>query len=178
MAAVWCGLRQRLTCVDVRSVRNSLQLKRFYGLVNRKWGSLYGVRLDHRDLKTPLKNLFLVPSEKLAIAVAQEWEDQEEYIETHYMHLVCVCVCVCVTDTRANVLSVCLMCVCTHYIWSQVCQSGLRRPGPSTATGMGASNHMVQQQVWYDSEYISRFTASANFRSRLLQSNCLLGAIE
>lgn len=54
-------------------------------------GSLYGVRLDHRDLKTPLKNLFLVPSEKLAIAVAQEWEDQEEYIETHYMHLTHLC---------------------------------------------------------------------------------------
>ena len=45
--------------------------------------------LDHRKLKTPLRNLFLVPSKPLAAAVAQEWQDQQEFIQPTFMHLVC-----------------------------------------------------------------------------------------
>ena len=52
-------------------------------------GGVFGVSLDHRKLKTPLRNLFLVPSKPLAAAVAQEWEDQQEFIQPTFMHLVC-----------------------------------------------------------------------------------------
>ncbi len=49
----------------------------------------YGVRLDHRSLRTPLRKVFCVPSQSLAMAVAQEWRTQSSTIEPALMHLVC-----------------------------------------------------------------------------------------
>ena len=46
------------------------------------------MNLDKRKLKTPLGKLFQVPSEALALAVAQEWNSQKEFIKRHNMHLV------------------------------------------------------------------------------------------
>ena len=48
----------------------------------------YGVQLDHRRLRTPLRNLLIVPSRPLALAIAQEWSGQERLIQPPLMHLV------------------------------------------------------------------------------------------
>ena len=55
----------------------------------------YGVQLDHRKLRTPQRQLLLVPTKSLAQAVAQEWESQDSRLQTSLLHLVKVCVCVC-----------------------------------------------------------------------------------
>ena len=52
---------------------------------------LYGVKLDHRNLRTPLKKVFLVPSEGLALAVAEEWQGQEKIVRPSLMHLTSLC---------------------------------------------------------------------------------------
>lgn len=46
------------------------------------------MQLDHRSLRTPLRQLFLVPSEPLALAVAQEWDSQGQTLQPALMHLV------------------------------------------------------------------------------------------
>lgn len=48
----------------------------------------FEINLDHRKLKTPQAKLFTVPSEALAIAVATEWESQQDTIKSYTMHLV------------------------------------------------------------------------------------------
>lgn len=59
----------------------------------------YGVKLDQRNLRTPLRQVFVVPSEALALAVAQEWEAQESFVQPPLMHLV--------SATLVALLSVC-----------------------------------------------------------------------
>ena len=51
-------------------------------------GGWFGVKLDHRNLRTPLRKVFSVPTEGLAIAVCHEWEAQAKYIQPSLMHLV------------------------------------------------------------------------------------------
>ena len=48
----------------------------------------YGVMLDHRHLHTPLRRKFVIPSEPLALAVAQEWNAQGTFVQPQLMHLV------------------------------------------------------------------------------------------
>ena len=48
----------------------------------------YGVMLDHRHLRTPLRRKFVIPSEPLALAVAQEWNAQGTFVQPQLMHLV------------------------------------------------------------------------------------------
>ena len=48
----------------------------------------YGVMLDHRHLRTPLRRKFVLPSEPLALAVAQEWNAQGTFVQPQLMHLV------------------------------------------------------------------------------------------
>ena len=48
----------------------------------------YGVQLDHRHLRTPLRKMFAVPTEPLALAVAQEWNCQGSFVQPTLMHLV------------------------------------------------------------------------------------------
>ena len=68
--------------------------KRFYKLVKvceaavgADAGKAYEIILDHRKLKTPGGNLFVVNSEKLAQLVAQEWRSQTYTIKLTTMHL-------------------------------------------------------------------------------------------
>jgi ATP synthase F1 complex assembly factor 2 len=51
----------------------------------------FGVQLDHRKLRTPQRKLFLVPTESLALAVAQEWEAQDSILQPSLMHLTSLC---------------------------------------------------------------------------------------
>ena len=64
--------------------------KRFYKNVSiSQIGSTkFEINLDKRKLRTPLGNIFTVPTEPLAIAVATEWDAQKEIIKQHSMHLV------------------------------------------------------------------------------------------
>ena len=48
----------------------------------------FEINLDHRKLRTPQGKLFTVPSEALAIAVATEWDSQQDTIKMYTMHLV------------------------------------------------------------------------------------------
>ncbi len=54
----------------------------------------YGVRLDQRNLRTPLRKVFSVPTKSLALAVAQEWQSQGSVIQAPLMHLVSTCTCI------------------------------------------------------------------------------------
>lgn len=74
----------------------SPERKRFYKNVSvykeeRGSREVYGVKLDHRLLRTPLRHVFLVPSEPLALAVAQEWDSQEGLVQLPLMHLTALC---------------------------------------------------------------------------------------
>lgn len=51
----------------------------------------YGVKLDHKFLRTPLRQPFLVPTEALALAVSEEWQVQEDMVQTSLMHLTALC---------------------------------------------------------------------------------------
>uniref|UniRef100_G1LEM4 ATP synthase mitochondrial F1 complex assembly factor 2 n=1 Tax=Ailuropoda melanoleuca TaxID=9646 RepID=G1LEM4_AILME len=51
----------------------------------------FEINLDHRKLKTPQAKLFTVPSEALAIAVATEWDSQQDTIKFYTMHLTTLC---------------------------------------------------------------------------------------
>ncbi|XP_054992905.1 ATP synthase mitochondrial F1 complex assembly factor 2 isoform X3 [Sorex araneus] len=66
--------------------------KRFYQNVSITQGEGgFEINLDHRKLKTPQAKLFTVPSEALAIAVATEWDAQQDTIKFYTMHLVTLC---------------------------------------------------------------------------------------
>lgn len=63
-------------------------MKRFYksvGIAEEENG--FSVRLDNRPVKTPAKNLLLLPNGPLADAVAAEWDAQSEDIDAHSMRL-------------------------------------------------------------------------------------------
>ena len=53
--------------------------------VDQGW---FEVNLDTRKLRTPKGNLFKVPSESLAMAVATEWNSQKDIVKRTSMHLV------------------------------------------------------------------------------------------
>ncbi|XP_069917750.1 ATP synthase mitochondrial F1 complex assembly factor 2 isoform X6 [Oryctolagus cuniculus] len=66
--------------------------KRFYQNVSISQGEGgFEINLDHRKLKTPQAKFFTVPSEALAIAVATEWESQQDTIKSYTMHLTTLC---------------------------------------------------------------------------------------
>ena len=46
------------------------------------------IYIDQRKLKTPMGNVFQVPNEALALAVAAEWNGQKEKIKRQFMHIV------------------------------------------------------------------------------------------
>nr|XP_058904879.1 ATP synthase mitochondrial F1 complex assembly factor 2 isoform X3 [Kogia breviceps] len=66
--------------------------KRFYQNVSITQGEGgFEINLDHRKLRTPQAKLFTVPSEALAVAVATEWDSQQDTIKTYTMHLTTLC---------------------------------------------------------------------------------------
>lgn len=54
-------------------------------------GKEYGVSLDRSALRTPLRKLFIVPCEELAVSVVQEWSRQDDVIRPSLMHLTSLC---------------------------------------------------------------------------------------
>lgn len=59
--------------------------KRFYKLVSISADN--GILLDGRTVKTPLKNVLVMPNERLAEAVAVEWRAQDKLINPAFMPL-------------------------------------------------------------------------------------------
>ena len=63
-------------------------MKRFYQSVEvTEAGSQYGVMLDHKTIRTPAKQILLLPTRQLANAVAEEWNVQDTKIDTAQMPL-------------------------------------------------------------------------------------------
>lgn len=60
--------------------------RRFYETVSvANTGDGFGVRLDAHELKTPAKKPLIVPTHRLAQLVADEWQAQDEMIDSHTM---------------------------------------------------------------------------------------------
>ncbi|KAK7484640.1 hypothetical protein BaRGS_00024048 [Batillaria attramentaria] len=71
---------------------NVRELKRFYkNATIATADGWYEINLDKRKLRTPGGNLFRVPNEALALAVATEWNAQEKLVKRHSMHLTQLC---------------------------------------------------------------------------------------
>ncbi len=70
-----------------------VERKRFYGHVRvyKSEDGQFGVQLDHRHLRTPLRQLFLVPFEPLALLAAQEWVGQVGVVKPPLMHVTSMC---------------------------------------------------------------------------------------
>ncbi|BFZ02885.1 hypothetical protein BsWGS_05924 [Bradybaena similaris] len=70
-----------------RYFHNPRELKKFYKkatiATSDGW---YEINLDKRKLRTPHGNIFKVPSEPLALAVATEWNAQDKIVNRHAMH--------------------------------------------------------------------------------------------
>lgn len=78
--------------ISKQAVYERPQAKRFYKevvLEERPEG--FGLALDGRPVKTPLKRPLMMPNSKLAQAVAQEWDDQQEHIDPNSMLLTKLC---------------------------------------------------------------------------------------
>nr|XP_056722453.1 ATP synthase mitochondrial F1 complex assembly factor 2 [Euleptes europaea] len=66
--------------------------KRFYQNVSISQGEGgFEINLDHRKLKTPQNKIFTVPSKTLALAVATEWDLQQDTVKFFTMHLTTLC---------------------------------------------------------------------------------------
>ena len=49
--------------------------------------SYWGISLDGRAVKTMYKDELFIPSRCLAVAMAEEWENQQEYLDVNNLHL-------------------------------------------------------------------------------------------
>lgn len=71
-----------------RRLYSTVVRKRFYKTVNVISSDKgYEICLDNKKIKTPKGTVIKIPSEPLALAVAQEWDCQKENIQMHRMHL-------------------------------------------------------------------------------------------
>ncbi|KFM61901.1 ATP synthase mitochondrial F1 complex assembly factor 2, partial [Stegodyphus mimosarum] len=66
--------------------------KRFYKKVHVfESNGGFEICLDKYKLKTPLGNLLHLPNEALAVAVATEWDIQQDTLQQHNMHITALC---------------------------------------------------------------------------------------
>ncbi|XP_046348885.1 ATP synthase mitochondrial F1 complex assembly factor 2-like [Haliotis rufescens] len=83
---VLCRHQQR------RCMQSLSEMKKFYKQATIATADgWYEINLDKRKLRTPTGNMFRVPSEPLALAVATEWNAQEKVIKRSTMHLNSLC---------------------------------------------------------------------------------------
>ncbi|KAH9503992.1 ATP synthase mitochondrial F1 complex assembly factor 2 [Bulinus truncatus] len=76
-----------------RCLHNPRELKKFYrnaSVVSSDAG-WFEINLDKKKLRTPHGNIFKVPSEPLAYAVATEWNSQDKLVNRQSMHLTVLC---------------------------------------------------------------------------------------
>lgn len=78
--------------ISAQAVYERPKAKRFYEQVTvQRQDNGFGLHLDGRPVKTPLKSALFMPTEALAEAVANEWESQEEHIDPSSMLLTKLC---------------------------------------------------------------------------------------
>ncbi|MEM8647089.1 MAG: ATP12 family protein, partial [Pseudomonadota bacterium] len=78
--------------IAAQAVYNRPLAKRFYKKVELvEQANGYGLVLDGRPVKTPLKQALSMPTRSLADEVAEEWEAQEEHINPATMLLTKLC---------------------------------------------------------------------------------------
>ncbi|XP_078414657.1 ATP synthase mitochondrial F1 complex assembly factor 2 [Cetorhinus maximus] len=79
--------------VECRRRYPAAERKKFYQdvSISQGEGGAFEINLDRRKLKTPQGKLFTVPSEALAIAVATEWDSQQDTLQFFTMHLTTLC---------------------------------------------------------------------------------------
>jgi len=78
--------------ISAQAVYDRPLAKRFYKSVSlQEQPGGFGLALDERPVKTPLKKALMMPSRGLGDAVAQEWERQEEHIDPNSMMLTKLC---------------------------------------------------------------------------------------
>ncbi|XP_055875200.1 ATP synthase mitochondrial F1 complex assembly factor 2-like [Biomphalaria glabrata] len=71
-----------------RCLHNPRELKKFYkNATVVSADGWFEINLDRKKLRTPHGNIFKVPSEPLALAIATEWNSQEKLVNRHTMHL-------------------------------------------------------------------------------------------
>ena len=83
---MWRGLIRRAGAMP--DLKTGHLVQRFYkkaGVLASSSG--FQVTLDSRLLHTPERQVLLLPSEALALAVAAEWEQQEKFLNPHSMPL-------------------------------------------------------------------------------------------
>lgn len=75
-------------CIGKPGVFEPLKGRGFYQNVSISRGEGdFEINLDHRKLKTHYAKLFTVPCKPLAIAVATEWDSQQDTIKFYTIHL-------------------------------------------------------------------------------------------
>ncbi|XP_068099655.1 ATP synthase mitochondrial F1 complex assembly factor 2 [Hyperolius riggenbachi] len=80
------------TGTQKRSYAPPAERKKFYEHVSISQGEGgFEINLDRRKLRTPQGKVFAVPSEPLAIAVANEWDSQKDFLKFYTMHLTTLC---------------------------------------------------------------------------------------
>ena len=78
--------------ISAQAVYDRPLAKRFYKEVSlQELPEGFGLALDDRPVKTPLKKTLMMPSRQLSEAVVQEWERQEEHIDPSTMMLTKLC---------------------------------------------------------------------------------------
>ncbi|XP_045214684.2 ATP synthase mitochondrial F1 complex assembly factor 2-like [Mercenaria mercenaria] len=76
----------------LRRLLSTRELKKFYkNATVSQYEGWFEINLDQRKLRTPGGNLFRVPNEELALAVATEWNGQKKVVQRHSMHLTSLC---------------------------------------------------------------------------------------
>jgi len=76
---------------DITSIKNDnlnlASIQKFINISQLK-DKYYHVTLDNRKSKSFFMDELKIPNKQLALALAEEWSEQKEFIEFYYMHLV------------------------------------------------------------------------------------------
>lgn len=83
-------IHNRYIFVYIQLTSTLFILDKFYKTTNiiENSNSYYSILLDNRTLKTPFGKELVIRNKLLALAVAEEWNNQKEHIEIDLMHLV------------------------------------------------------------------------------------------
>lgn len=83
------AIPERMMAQVATTAGATAKVKRFYEKVDvvTDEAGKFNVTLDGRRIKTPSGTPVSLTSEKLALLVAQEWDDQHEHIKASHMHI-------------------------------------------------------------------------------------------
>ncbi|XP_028632416.1 ATP synthase mitochondrial F1 complex assembly factor 2 isoform X2 [Grammomys surdaster] len=150
--SVWPGPALR---PPARAYVPPTERKRFYQNVSISQGEGgFEINLDHRKLKTPQAKLFTVPSEALAIAVATEWDSQQDTIKFYTMHLTTLCNTSLDNPTQRNkdqLIRAAVKFLDTDTIWYGIeigSSTSIMGPSIPTQTREVLTSHLSSYNMW------------------------------